>query len=180
MRIFGPVVLILARLMVCRQIQIVECRTIRMQIVNRDGRWCQSLLLQRFAHQFQCGLLVSSCLNQNIQDLAFTINGAPQEHFLTPDRYEHFVQMPVATGPWPAAPNLSGIGGSELQNTAPNALVRNSKATFGEKVLDMTEAQCESAIQPDRVLDDICQKFVAFVRNLVHPPRLSRQDPPGQ
>ncbi len=138
------------------------------------------MLLQKFAHQFQCGLLVSSRLNQNIQDLARTINGTPQVQFLAPDRDKHFVQMLLAIGSWSAAPNLSGIGGSEFQNPAPNALIGNTKTAFGEKVLDITETQRETTVQPDRMLVDLCWKSMAFVRNLVHPPKLPRQGRRGQ
>jgi hypothetical protein len=80
--------------------------------------------------------------------------------------------MPPTIRTWSATSELSGIGGSELQNPAPNALVGNIEAAFGEKVLDITEAQRETAIQPNRVLDDGWRKSVTFVRNLAHPPRL--------
>lgn len=172
MRIFGPVVLILSRLMVGRQTQIPESRAVRPQFVGDNGRGRKSLLLQKLSHQLQCGLPVSSCLDQDVQNLALTIDGPSQVHFLALDRDKHLVQMPPAIGAWSEAAYRSGVSGAELQNPAPNALIGNIKATLGEKILDITKTQRETAIQPNRMLDDGRRKPVAFVGNLVHPSRL--------
>ena len=88
--------------------------------------------------------------------------------------------MPPASWSWSAAPDPASIGGFELQNPAPNALVVNIQSAFGEKVLDIAAAQSETAVQPNRMLDNLGRKAVAFVRNPSHPSRLLRQVRRGQ
>ncbi len=70
--------------------------------------------------------------------------------------------MPVAIGSWSVALHLSGIGGSELQNPAPNALVGNIEPAFSEQVLNITETERETAIQPDHMLDNLGGKTMAI------------------
>jgi hypothetical protein len=41
---------------------------------------------------------VPARLHQNVQDLAFTINGAPQVHVFAVDRNEDLIQMPPDIG----------------------------------------------------------------------------------
>ena len=38
---------------------------------------------------------------------------------------------------------------------APNGLVGDHDAAFRQQVFDVTEAQCEPEIEPDRLLDDL-------------------------
>jgi len=57
------------------QIHIAECRTIGTQFVGHYLRSCEPMLFQKFAHRFPRSLLISTRLNQNVQDPAFTING---------------------------------------------------------------------------------------------------------
>lgn len=43
---------------------------------NRRGH--EPLVLQQLAHQAQCCILVAPGLNENVEDFAFIIDGAPQ------------------------------------------------------------------------------------------------------
>jgi hypothetical protein len=107
-------------------------------------------------------------LNQDFQNLAFIINGTPKVVGLTVDFHEHLVQMPPATWAWSSAINPSGILFAELKNPAPDAFIGNVQTTFCEKVFHIAKAQCETEVQPDCVLDNLCWKSVSFIGNLCH------------
>ena len=68
--------------------EIAQRGTIGWQFVRHHCGWSEALCPEQFAHQFQCGRLVSSGLDQEIQDLPFTINGAPQIHIPAIDQDE--------------------------------------------------------------------------------------------
>src|SRR5438876_8832506 len=78
----------------------------------------------------------------------------------------------------------------EADASLPRCLISHIDAAFGEKFLDITKAQRELIVQPDRTLNDIRRKPVAAIEDLVHYPAcakarapasfLTRQTPPAQ
>ena len=53
------------------------------------------LISQKALEQLQRRLRVPPALNDDVQHLALVIDGAPQEHALSADRADHFVEMPA-------------------------------------------------------------------------------------
>ena len=51
--------------------------TIGSELIGCDPGWRPTVLLQKFPHQFQCRLGVPLRLHEEIQNLAFIVNGSP-------------------------------------------------------------------------------------------------------
>jgi hypothetical protein len=54
------------------------CSSIRSEVIRDELFWDKAIFLQQLAHEFQRRPLVPPALNQNIEDLAFGVHGAPQ------------------------------------------------------------------------------------------------------
>ncbi len=76
--------------------------------------------------------------------------------------------MPATIGPGSKAPELAGIGQSELQSPAPDSLIGNLYATLGEQILHIAVTEGKPEIQPDGALDYLCRKPMSAVADLVH------------
>jgi hypothetical protein len=124
--------------------------------------------LSNFRISFSAAPLVSSGLDQDIQNLTFTIHGAPQIHVPAIDRDEHLIKMPAWVCGWMRSPELSGIGDDKLYAPAANSFIGDIDATLGQQILDIPKAQRKSEIQPDGMLDDLGRKTVAVIGDGVH------------
>ena len=94
MRVLCPVIASSAGDVFALHSEITQRGTIGWQFVRHDCGWSGALCLEQFAHQFQCGYLVSSGLDQEIQNLPFTNYGTPQIHSPAIDRDEYLIEMP--------------------------------------------------------------------------------------
>jgi hypothetical protein len=110
----GPVVTSSGRDVFAFHSQIAQRGTIGWQFVRHDLSRYKALCLEPFSHQFQGGPLVSSGLDQDIQDVPFTIHGAPQIHVPAFDRDDHLIKMPACVCGWMRSPELSGVGEAKL------------------------------------------------------------------
>jgi hypothetical protein len=100
MRILSPIVLPSAGDVPSLHATITQSRAIRWQFVCYDSGWIEALLLERLSHEFQRGLLVPARLHQNVEDLAFAINGAPKINALAINPDEDFIEMPAHIRTW--------------------------------------------------------------------------------
>jgi hypothetical protein len=82
-------------------------------------------------------------LDQDIQNLTFTIHGAPQIHVPAIDRDEHLIKMPACVCGWTRSPELSGIGDAKLYGPAANSFIGDIDATLGQLILDIPESSEE-------------------------------------
>ena len=64
------------------------------------------------------------------------------------------VKMPNGVGLGSTFAQVRRDQGPEMIHPAPNGLVGDHDAAFRQQVFDVTEAQCEPEIEPDRLLDD--------------------------
>jgi hypothetical protein len=67
-------------------------------------------------------------------------------------------------GPRPTAAQPFGKLGTELLAPAPDALMGDQHATFGQDQLDIAQAEAEHVIQPDSVADDLSREAMAMIR----------------
>src|SRR5215204_2125315 len=150
------------------QAQSMEGGGVGAQLVGDRQSGYETLLAEQLAHQLDGRPLVTATLDQDIEDFAFLIDGAPQIQALAGDPHDHFVQMPAVAGPRPALPQSAREERAELQHPAPDRFVGKIETPFGQKLLDIAVAQCEAEIQPDRVLDDRRREAVAAVGKRGH------------
>ncbi len=104
------------------------------------------MLLEQLSHQLECRSLVTFGLDQEVQNLAFSVDGAPEIHPPSADLYKHLIKMPPVVRPWPEASEPPCIAVSELENPTTHGLVRHVEAALGQQILDVSEAQREAAI----------------------------------
>ena len=98
--------------------------------------------------------LVSPALNQDIQNFPFVVDSAPQIHLLAIDRDKDLVQVPATVWSRAQTSQPVGIAQPELHRPAPDALIGNVYAAFGEHIFNIAKAEGKPEIQPDGVLDD--------------------------
>src|SRR5258708_27189878 len=110
-------------------------------MISDDCGWNEVVLLQQFPHELCRCVLVASRLNQAIQNFALVINGAPQIHPLAADRDEHLIHMPSRGWPRPAGSQIPSDCRPELDAPLTEGFVSHFNAAFGEKFLDITQAQ---------------------------------------
>jgi hypothetical protein len=64
---------------------------------------------------------------------------------------------------------FSGIVRTELLTPEPNRFIRDDDSAFGEKVLDISEAQAESMVNPDGIADDFWRETMTVIaRPIIH------------
>ena len=77
------------------------------------------------------------------------------------------VKMPGGVGLGSTFAQVHRDQGPEMIYPAPNGLVGDHDAAFRQQVFDVTEAQCEPEIEPDRLLDDLWRKAVAAIADFL-------------
>jgi hypothetical protein len=109
------------------------------------------------------GALITVRLHQDIDHVAILIHGTPEILLLAVDSYEDFVQMPSITQAALTPRQLSGIVRTEVLTPESNRLIRHDDSTFGEKILDIPEAQAETMVSPDGIADDFWRETMTVV-----------------
>src|ERR1700730_3675637 len=98
MRILGSVVAPSTSLVALRDPEITGGSPIRSEIIRDELVWDKAGFLQKVAHEFQRRLFVPFRLDQDVEDLAFGIDGAPEIDHAAIDFQIDFVQMPGRVG----------------------------------------------------------------------------------
>ena len=98
MRILGPIVLAQALLVASRQSDFGLCRAVRAQPVGNQHIRREALFLEQLAHQFHGCSLVAPSLHQQVENLAFVVNRAPQPELPARNHHGHLVEMPRDVG----------------------------------------------------------------------------------
>jgi hypothetical protein len=141
---------------------------IRSQIVRHQIFRQEAILLQEFAHQFQrCGLIPLG-LDQDIQNLSFAIDGAPQINQTTINFQIDFAQMPGCVWLRPALVKIGRDPGSKMIDPSSHGFIGDCDSAFRQQILDVAEAQSVSGVQPDRLLNDHGRKAVTGVADFGH------------
>ena len=89
----------------------LEGSAVGAQLVGRHPRRREALLAEQLAHQLDGRRPVSTTLDQDLEDLAFVVDGTSQIHVLARDPDDHFVEMPaIARSDKPAASSTTASG----------------------------------------------------------------------
>ena len=94
-------------------------------------------------------------------------NGAPQIDHPAIDFQIDFVQMPSRMGFGSAFAQVRCDHRPEIVQPAPDGLVGDHDPAFRQQIFDVAEAQRESNIEPDRVLDDFGRKAIATIADFI-------------
>src|ERR1700722_701544 len=115
MRILGPIVLAQPLLMARRQSDLGPCRAVRPQLVSHQNIGCEAFFLEQLAHQFHRCSLGAPSLHEQVENLAFVVNRAPEPELPARDRHGHLIEMPPRGWPRASTAKLSGEQRPELQ-----------------------------------------------------------------
>jgi hypothetical protein len=88
---------------------------------DHDARRSCRLLL-KFADEPPCHGSISSTLNQNVENKAVLVDGAPAPMLLATDRDDDLVNMPFVVTSWSAATNWIGEFPAEFLSPVANAV----------------------------------------------------------
>ncbi len=112
--------------------------------------------------------LVSTRLRQDLENLAFIVNSAPQIRPLATNSNKDLVKMPGSGRSNSAGSDVGGNRRSEFQNPSPDRFIADIDPAFGQHFLDVAKAQRKTKVEPNRPVDDCGRKPVARVGNLAH------------
>src|SRR5712672_172727 len=169
MRILGPIVLPQALLMVAGKPKMLAGRAVGAQLVGCHPLRREALLAEQLAHELDGRRPVSAALDQDLEDLAFMVDGTPQVHMLARDPHDHFVEMPSIARSGAAPPQIASDHRSEFEHPTANALVGDVEPTLGKQLLDIAIAQSEAQVEPNRVLNHGRRKTVPAIGDRKHP-----------
>jgi hypothetical protein len=125
-------------------------------------------VLQKFAHQFQRGSLVSFGLNQNIEDLALGVDGAPKIDHSAIDFQIDLIKMPRGARLRAALSQTGSDRRSEVIDPASNGLVGDRDPALCEQFFDVSKAQRKPDLEPNCLLYDLRREPVSGVADSRH------------
>ena len=102
-------------------------------------------------------------LDQDVDHVAILIHGTPEILLLAVDSNEDLIQVPVVAQPSLSSLQFPSIVRTELLTPLPDRLIGHDDSALGEKILDISEAQAEAMISPDRIADDLGRETIAGV-----------------
>ena len=119
----------------------------------------------------RAGTDCSLSMYEDVNYIAILIIGTPKIMDLPANGNGNFAHMPTAAELAFTTLESSADTATELQTPAVNRLVRYLYTPFGEEIFNISEAQVESMIEPDRVTDALGQEPVAVMSGFlrVHP-----------
>jgi hypothetical protein len=110
-------------------------------------------------------------LHEQVENLAFVVNRAPQPELPARNRHGHLVEMPPRRWPWTSTAKLSSEQRPEFQNPSPHRFVGDIQTAHRKQIFDVAIAERETEIEPNGVPDDSGRKLVAGKRLLCEPRR---------
>ena len=94
-------------------------------------------------------------LHEDVDDIALFVHGPPQILLPPVDLHKALVQISGLAHTASAAPQPPSVVEPERPTPLANCLIRDDHTAFGEEILDISEAQAETVVEPDGMTDDI-------------------------
>jgi hypothetical protein len=105
-------------------------------------------------------------LNEDVDHIPILVHSPPEIVPLTLHVHEELVQVPDVSLMSSPTPEVPRVVESELPTPLTYGFVRDDDSPLCQEVLNITETQTESVIQPNRVTDDLGRKPVSAVTTL--------------
>jgi hypothetical protein len=100
----------------------------------------------------------------HIECIPVLINGPPEVVQFASDADKHLIEKPLVSGFRSAPLERVGVGAPKTQAPLADDLIADHDPSGREDQLDLSKAQAEAVIQPDRLVDDVSWKAEATVR----------------
>src|SRR4051812_43574164 len=136
------------------------------QLVGDQHTRRSPLLLQQLAQQALGRLLVAPALNQDIENEALLVDGAPEPMLRAGNGNDHLVEVPLVAALRGAPPDAVGEFLAEFQAPLPDRLVGHRDAARRQHLLDHAQAQREAEIEPHRIADEFSRIAIAGVKRI--------------
>src|SRR5947208_6578878 len=107
-------------------------------------------------------------LDHDVEHFAFAVDRPPHVHAPACDRDDHLIEVPLIVRCRSPAPEIARDSRSKLQHPSTDGLVTYLQPALRQQILDITVAQGEAQVEPDRVPDHNWRKAVAGVRHRLH------------
>jgi hypothetical protein len=115
---------------------ISDFAAVRPQPVGHQQIGREALFLEQLAHQFHRRSFVAPPLHEQVEDLAFVVNRAPEPELSAHNRYGRLIEMPRQCWPWAPTAKFSGEQWTELQNPSPQRFVGDIQTTLRKQIFD--------------------------------------------
>lgn len=130
----------------------------------------RGLSLQELTKEPLRGLSIPSLLEENVDRVPILVDRPPEIETFSPDSDKELVQMPDVAQPALPVPHPSSVSRPELEAPVSDRLVRHDDPPFRQEVLNVSETEGESVVEPHGVTDDWRWEAVAAVAQVVlHP-----------
>src|ERR1700734_3495345 len=139
----------------------VGAELVRDHAAGRDDRRFQKPL-----HEPLRRAGVSSTLDQDVENDAVLIDGAPEPVWLAGDRDDDLIHMPFVAASRRALADLIGEGLAKLLSPLAHRLVRHANPARRQHLLDHPKAQGKPEIQPDGTADNLRRKAMAAIETV--------------
>jgi len=146
------------------------------QSVSNDPQRLSSLSAQKSAEEPFCGASITPRLHQDVDYVAILVDRPPEILQVAVDSKEDLVQMPVVAEPALSSLQFANTVCAKLLTPQPDRFIRYDDAALRQKILDVSEAEAETMVGPDRITYDLGRKPIAGVARrpiALHGPSLS-------
>ena len=173
---FGAIVLVSVRAMGDGRHDRSVRSPVAAQLVGDQSHGLTLLALQQLAKKACGSPAVAMRLDEDIDDVAILIDGAPEIVPPSLDGDEDLVQVPDVAQPALSTREPASVCRTEREAPQPDRFVGHREAALGQEIFDIAKAHTEAVIQPDGVADDLGGKAVSAVARHVafHRPSLPR------
>src|SRR5580700_2098911 len=165
MRILGPIVLAQPLLMARRQSDLGPCRAVRAQLVGHQNIGCEAFFLEQLAHQFHRCSFIAPPLHEQVENLAFVVNRAPEPELPARNHHSHLIEMPMRCWARASTAKFSGEQWPELQYPSSHCFVGDIQTALRKQIFDVAIAERETHVQPNGVPDDRRRELMAGKRD---------------
>ncbi len=124
------------------------------QFVSDDDPWFAKLGNQSLEKAL-CGFGISPSLYKNIKNVAICVNCPPQPMFLATDCDHDFVYVPLVVRSRAISTDAICEMATKAVYPQPDCFTAYNYAPFGQQILNVSCAQREAMVSPNRVSNDL-------------------------
>src|ERR1700720_2731220 len=139
----------------------VGAELVRDHDAGRDDRRFQKPLYEPLR-----SATVSSTLDQDVENDAVLIDGAPEPVWLASNRDDDLIHMPFVAASRRTLADLIGERLAELLPPLAHGLVRHANPARRQHFLDHAKAQGKPKIEPNGIADHFCRKAMAAIQRI--------------
>jgi hypothetical protein len=123
--------------------QLTMSNAVAAQLVGHSHPWFIPQALQQPLEEALRRLRIATGLNEDIEHNTILIDGTPEIMLHTLNADEHFVDVPLVTGAWPAPSQAISETGSEIPAPPPHGIVRYNNVVLCQDQPDIPKAEAE-------------------------------------